>query len=655
MSATESSTEAQNTTASAAAEVAAGSTTASPRTEQAVEIEAKFSVGTDVEVPPLATIDGIAAVASTATHELSAVYFDTPDLRLTRNKITLRRRTGGKDDGWHVKLPNTGSGRREIRAPLGDYEFTPPAEILAVIRPYIRFFELDPIAQIDNERHEYLLSDKDGDVVAEFVDDHVTAYSLLPTGDISTWREWECELVNGEDGRPLASESLLQAAREVLLAAGAEVADSPSKLLTALGDSIDSAEPLAGPAELPEGSPEAQVLAALQRNRDKIIACDPAVRADEEDSVHQMRVATRELRSHMSTFRGILAGDAYEHTARELKHLAQVLGYARDAEVVAARCEAALAAEDSPFATGEAAEKLLEGIRDIYRSAHADIVALLDSERYAELLNSLDAILADPPLVEEDQGKHRAPDEAAHTAEDVLFLHLTQAMRKVRALHATAIKELTDTSLPLQKREDNVHAVRKAVKKLRYSAEAAGAASELKTGKLYKACSAAQDVLGTFQDTVTARDTLAAVARRASVQGEDTFLYGMLYQQEHDRGVAVLSRYTEVMDDLFAAYAKLEKKRDKLAAKRAKALRAELKAQAKAARKAEKERLRAEKEAARKAALEAAEAEARAKRDAADAARKAAEAAAAEAAALELAAQQAAEATAAFAREDDEE
>ena len=36
---------------------------------------------------------------------LEAVYYDTPNLRLLAEGVTLRRRTGGEDAGWHLKLP----------------------------------------------------------------------------------------------------------------------------------------------------------------------------------------------------------------------------------------------------------------------------------------------------------------------------------------------------------------------------------------------------------------------------------------------------------------------------------------------------------------------------------------------------------------------
>src|SRR5690242_8931308 len=46
----------------------------------------------------------VAPTAPPAPFELSAVYYDTADLRLIRSRLTLRRRRGGSDAGWHLKL-----------------------------------------------------------------------------------------------------------------------------------------------------------------------------------------------------------------------------------------------------------------------------------------------------------------------------------------------------------------------------------------------------------------------------------------------------------------------------------------------------------------------------------------------------------------------
>ena len=83
-----------------------------------LEVETKYDVDEGFAVPDLSGLDGVATVDAPVEHLLEAVYLDTEDLRLLRARITLRRRTGGTDAGWHLKLP-AGTARRELHAPLG--------------------------------------------------------------------------------------------------------------------------------------------------------------------------------------------------------------------------------------------------------------------------------------------------------------------------------------------------------------------------------------------------------------------------------------------------------------------------------------------------------------------------------------------------------
>ena len=94
-------------------------------TQPFIEVEAKFAVDDSIAVPDLTALSAVESAGETVNHSLSAIYYDTADLRLTRAKVTLRRRTGGKDDGWHIKLPGT-TGRTELHAELTDPS-TPPA------------------------------------------------------------------------------------------------------------------------------------------------------------------------------------------------------------------------------------------------------------------------------------------------------------------------------------------------------------------------------------------------------------------------------------------------------------------------------------------------------------------------------------------------
>lgn len=594
-----------------------------------LEIEAKFAVDAETPRPDLTELSQVDTVAEERNESLSAIYYDTEDLRLTRSKITLRRRTGGHDDGWHIKLPGT-MGRLEIRAELtepadgGDYVI--PESLLAQVRSIVRNKELHPVAQVDNNRCEIVYADAHGTPVAEFCDDRVTARSFLPGGEETSWREWEVELTGAMNGTEPGMQ-LLKDASDLLVAGGARTADSPSKLATALGDSVNNAPlpPFAQTSDLDEDSAAYAVVRALQANRDKLVAYDPRVRADEWDSVHQMRVATRELRSHMQTFHGIVAGPEIERIEADLKVLASYLGIARDAEVVEERWKGLLESDDSGVLDEATREHLSHDMGRAYRRAHRRVVAGLNSQRYLDLLDSLDALLANPPVVEaaaqpadaavvpesDDAAAEStaAPAPAGEDMETVMARHLNEAYDKLVRRHKKAIKNRHNMELTLHEREEYFHDMRKAAKKLRYAAEAAGKASGLKTKKVYKACKQMQEVLGDFQDSVTSRDKLVEVTAAARRRGEDTFGYGMLYQLERSIGQQALEDYEEAFEDIKEAFVPLRKKMKRAEKERIKAAKL-------AAEKAAKKRAKAKK-AAEKAAKKKAKEEAKAVKQAA--------------------------------------
>src|SRR5712691_1115500 len=96
-----------------------------------LEVERKYAVGAGFVLPDLSAVPGVAAVTGPRTYHLTAIYLDTPGLDLAAAKITLRRRTGGTDAGWHLKLP-AGAGaeaRREVHAPLGSGGEPVPGEL----------------------------------------------------------------------------------------------------------------------------------------------------------------------------------------------------------------------------------------------------------------------------------------------------------------------------------------------------------------------------------------------------------------------------------------------------------------------------------------------------------------------------------------------
>jgi len=197
-----------------------------------LEIEQKFDVDTGFERPSFAGLAGVSEAAPELYH-LSATYFDTADGRLAASKITLRRRTGGTDEGWHLKLPAGAGARREVHAPLGpdrpgeEGERRVPEVLAARVADVTGGQPLAPIAILNTERTVVTLRGDDGQTVAEVADDAVTARRLAPAGPELRWREVEVEV-------PTANPSLQRAAADVLLAAGARPAGHGSKLARVL-------------------------------------------------------------------------------------------------------------------------------------------------------------------------------------------------------------------------------------------------------------------------------------------------------------------------------------------------------------------------------------------------------------------------------------
>ena len=190
-----------------------------------LEIEQKFDVDTGFERPSFSGLPGVTAAAP-VLHHLSATYFDTADKRLAASKITLRRRTGGTDEGWHLKLPAGSGARREVHAPLTASDAVPEA-LVAREAEVVGGAALAPIAQLDTERTVVTLTKADGHVVAEVADDLVTATRLPASGEPLQWREVEVEV-------PEADPELQRAAAGLLFAAGARRAGHSSKLARVL-------------------------------------------------------------------------------------------------------------------------------------------------------------------------------------------------------------------------------------------------------------------------------------------------------------------------------------------------------------------------------------------------------------------------------------
>ncbi len=195
-----------------------------------LETEQKYDAGADFVLPRLDSLPGLGGrrQADPKRIYLSATYFDTEGFDLIKHQITLRRRIGGDDEGWHLKLPVRKDTRQEVRAPLDDTDSV-PARLAAQVEDITAGQRLHPIAVLDTERTVVTVAGP-GDALVEVADDRVTAIRFGEAdGEPMIWREIEVEAKSPEAG------PLLETVGRALREAGARPSAAGSKLARVLG------------------------------------------------------------------------------------------------------------------------------------------------------------------------------------------------------------------------------------------------------------------------------------------------------------------------------------------------------------------------------------------------------------------------------------
>jgi CHAD domain-containing protein len=445
------------------------------------EIERKYEAEPGTGIPTLDEIPGVTATAGPQHETLEAVYYDTSDLRLVRSGLTLRRREGGADEGWHLKVPTGKDQRDEIRLPLsGRLD-----QLAELTLGYTRGAQLEPVATIRTDRTRWELVGRKGKLLAEVTDDKVTA-ERPGSSTPDSWREVEVELGEGDV-------DLLDLAEQNLREAGFWRSEASSKLARVLGTGPHSAET---PSRKASGG-EA-VMAYVRSQVEAIKHYDVLVRQDEDDAVHQMRVATRRLRSALRVYRKLL--DTGE-LAAELQWLGQQLSAARDLEVQQARIQNAIEQLPPELVVGQVQARLPRHFGPEQEKARRNVLEALRGERYLALLDQLEQLMAAPRLT----------SGASRKARKALPKQLDRAYRKA------------DRRL----RAGDIHPARKAAKRLRYGLEAAVPVLGKPADQTRKRAKDFTKLAGEYQDSVVARPLLRTLGMRG--QG---FTFGLLHGRE---------------------------------------------------------------------------------------------------------------------------
>ena len=467
----------------------------------------KLGAGPAFRLPDLnGVLDGV-TVSPPEAVRLETVYYDTPDLRLARWGVSLRHRAG---EGWTLKLPPVQAAGQPQGQLLERDEITfqggpkkPPEGAVAIVRAYVRKAELVPVARLSTIRRRVRLVDGAGTRVAEVVDDEVSVRDGRRVA--ARFREIEIEVTQAQNGAGGIVDPLVMRLR----GAGAGAADPTPKHIRALGPrAMEPPEVSALPLQ-PDSPARDVIKHVLAESIASLLKHDPLVRTSgDPEAVHQARVATRKLRSHLRTFGPLLDPEWTEPLRSELGWLALGLGAVRDREVLFERLSER--ARSLPASDLRSANSLLHILQVEIATLRTKLMAELDSVRYVDLLER---------LVVASQAPATLPD-AEEPASKVLPPLAAGPWRRLRS----AIKQLPETPT-----DPELHRIRILAKRARYAAEAVAPVVGKAADAFARAAAKLQTILGEHQDSVTAQAWL----RSARISGRRAFVAGELIAMEH--------------------------------------------------------------------------------------------------------------------------
>src|ERR1700674_3576659 len=485
-----------------------------------LEREVKLGAGPAFHLPDLAgVIEGV-TVAPAETVRMETVYFDTADLRLARWGVSLRHRAG---EGWTLKLapPKPDAGRpagmieRDELTFQGGAKKAPEAAI-GVVRAYVRKAELVPVARLSTIRKRVRLVDAAGARVAEVVDDEVSVRD--GRRGAARFREIEVEVM----AQPNGANGIVDPIVLRLRGAGAGAPDPTPKHIRALGPrAMEPPEVAAQPVQA--DSPAKDVIKhVFAESIASLLKHDPLVRTSgDPEAVHQARVATRKLRSHLRTFGPLLDPEWTEPLRSELGWLAMGLGAVRDREVLLERLRER--AKTLPPSDLRSAGSLLHLLEEEIETLRTKLMGEVSPLRYIDLLDRL-VIAAHAPAT--------LPD-ADEPASKVLPPLAAGPWRRLRS----AVKQMPETPT-----DPELHRIRILAKRARYAAEAVAPVAGSAADAFAKAAAKLQTILGEHQDSVTAQAWL----RSARISGRRAFVAGELIAMEHVAAEDARSKWPRV-------------------------------------------------------------------------------------------------------------
>lgn len=441
------------------------------------------------------------------------LYYDTPDLALHRKGIALRLRRKGRLWLQTVKCAGASeaglSARPEWETPYGGHfdfsSVTDPKVRKWLERPAIKD-RIAPLFETNFRRITWRFEPAPGNVVLVMQD----RGWIAAAGRREAISEVELELAEGPVA-PLFAIARQLAERIALTPALLSKAERGYRIFSAIPDAPIKAGISLLQAEMPP-------LAAFRR-----IALDclehlqanhaGALKHEDPEYIHQMRVATRRLRAALRLFAPQLPAALARDLLPPLRELMALLGQARDLDVLRMEIvQPVVAALPDEPRLAALAGLITEHQYEVRRHA----LAALGDRKYGRLM-----LLATTLL-------HGLPENPAEPSVTTLAQfaarRLRRQRRKVLALAAAASPD----------QPASFHAVRIAIKRLRYSLEFFAPLMPARTTRrLLLPLAALQDQLGQLNDLASAGDLLCRCASNDARLREAVTLIGGWHGQRH--------------------------------------------------------------------------------------------------------------------------
>ena len=248
-------------------------------------------------------------------------YCDTPDWDVYRSRYTLRVRRVGEGAEATLKAFGSVEAGARVRTEINQALPTPDADLLRASGPVsdrLRLMlgvrsELQPLFTVETHRAPFALM-RDGATIASLTldDTHIGC-----AGATAELRRVEVE---EEQAGALAHVGAFISALQASCALAVATSSKFEAGLSAAGLSPLGASSF-GPITLDGRGPAADfAYAALRRAFFEFLSREPGTRVHEDiEELHQMRVATRRLRTTMRTFRSVLPAGLSTGT-RQFRH-----------------------------------------------------------------------------------------------------------------------------------------------------------------------------------------------------------------------------------------------------------------------------------------------------------------------------------------------